>query len=67
MRGNFVQAAPAMGPHLKNCRGDLTTLQDIMADGEKVENVILGGGEPGKYLPGNSLGRATGQLSSSAL
>jgi len=25
-------------------------LQDIMADGEKVENVILGGGEPGKYI-----------------
>src|ERR1700730_10865924 len=39
-----------MGPHLKNRRGDLTTLQDIMADGEKVENVILGGGEPGKYI-----------------
>jgi pyruvate/2-oxoglutarate dehydrogenase complex dihydrolipoamide dehydrogenase (E3) component len=25
-------------------------LQDIMADGDKVENLILGGGEPGKYM-----------------
>jgi pyruvate/2-oxoglutarate dehydrogenase complex dihydrolipoamide dehydrogenase (E3) component len=28
----------------------VTSLQDIMADSEKVENVILGGGEPGKYI-----------------
>src|SRR6266566_1085211 len=35
---------------LPHRRSDLRNLQDRMADGEKVENVILGGGEPGKYI-----------------
>jgi hypothetical protein len=49
MRGNFVKAPPSMTRH-ENRGGDLQLLQEIMADDEKVENVILGGSEPGKYI-----------------
>src|SRR6266850_4541607 len=35
---------------LPHRRSDLRNLQDRMADTEKVENVVLGGGEPGKYI-----------------
>ena len=32
----------------------------IVVDSEKVENVILGGGEPGKYIAWSSRGKAAG-------